>query len=174
MKTSHEEPSTGPATTTRARHIGRDQLINRVFELKPALERHLRVPLPDELRGELQSVTLHQLEVLGMLKHGGMRMRDLARELDVSEPAATAVADRLVRNGLVERRSDPADRRTVRLELSDHAASVLGRFEAARREALASAFEVVSDQQLRSLIDVLETLASAPSPRSQKRGEGAA
>jgi len=163
-----------PTTRPPRRSPDRDQLINRLFELKPALERHLRVPLPEELRGELQSVTLHQLEVLGLLKRGGMRMRDLARELEVSEPAATAVADRLVRNGLVQRRSDPADRRTVRLELSDHAATVLGRFEAARREALTDVFEVVTDEQLRALVDVLETLASAPSPRAARQGEGAA
>jgi MarR family transcriptional regulator for hemolysin len=158
---------------TRTRE--RAALIDRFFELKVALERRFRAPLPPDLRGELQSVTLHQLEVLGVLKHGSLRMRDLARELDVSEPAATAIADRLVRHGLVERHDDPNDRRTVRLELSARARNLLERVEAARRAAMLELFEAISEDQLRSLIDVFETLAAEPSATAvRERGEGAA
>ena len=87
-------------------------------ELKPALDRKMRVRLPDDLRADLQSVTIHQLEALSLLDRGGLRMSELARELDISEPASTALADRLVRGGLVERHADADDRRIVRLELS--------------------------------------------------------
>lgn len=153
----------------------RAALLDRLFELKGVLVRQFRVPLPEELRGEMQSVTLHQLEVLGVLKHGSMRMRDLARELDVGEPAATAIADRLVRHGLVERHDDPNDRRTVRLELSAQARDLIERVEEARRAAMIRAFEAISDDQLRSLIDVFETLAAAAeSSHGEARGEGAA
>ncbi|HXY72018.1 MAG TPA: MarR family transcriptional regulator [Actinomycetota bacterium] len=158
---------------TRTRE--RAALIDRFFDLKLGLERRFRAPLPPELRSELQSVTLHQLEVLGVLKHGSMRMRDLARELDVSEPAATAIADRLVRHGLVERQDDPNDRRTVRLELSARARNLLERVEAARRAAMLEVFEVISEEQLRSLIDVFETLAAEPAATPvHEHGEGAA
>jgi len=149
----------------------RAALLERLFELKGVLARQLRTPLPADLRGEMQSVTLHQLEVLGVLKHGSLRMRDLARELDVGEPAATAIADRLVRHGLVERRADPNDRRTVRVELSSRARDLLERVENDRRAAMIHAFEVISDEQLRNLIDVFETLAASA---HEAHGEGAA
>ena len=96
----------------------RQALVDRMAELKPALDRKMRVRLPDDLRADLQSVTLHQLEALGLLERGGLRMSELARELDISEPASTALADRLVRGGLVERHADPADGRGVRLSLT--------------------------------------------------------
>jgi len=149
----------------------RAALLDRLFELKGVLARQFRTPLPPDLRGEMQSVTLHQLEVLGVLKHGSLRMRDLARELDVGEPAATAIADRLVRHGLVERKADPNDRRTVRVELSPRARDLLERVEDDRRAAMTHAFEVISDEQLRNLIDVFETLAASA---QDGHGEGAA
>jgi len=151
----------------------RAALIDRLFDLKDVLTRQFRTPLPPDLRDELQTVTLHQLEVLGVLKRESLRMRDLARELDVSEPAATAIADRLVRHGLVERQDDPNDRRTVRLALSPRARDLLGKVEDARRAAMVRVFEAVSDDQLRSLIDVFETLAVATTG-TEERGEGAA
>jgi DNA-binding MarR family transcriptional regulator len=129
-------------------------------ELKPALDRKMRVRLPDDLRADLQSVTLHQLEALSLLDHGGLRMSELARELDISEPASTALADRLVKGGLVERHADPDDRRIVRLELSSNGRDLMSRWDSHRRRTMMATFEVLSDRQLAALIDILETLAA--------------
>ena len=152
----------------------RAAMFDRLFELKDVLARQFRMPLPPDLSSEMQSVTLHQLEVLGVLKRGSLRMSDLARELDVTEPAATAIADRLVGHGLVERQNDPNDRRTVRLSLSPRAVELLERVENARRAAMTKAFDAISDDQLRALVDVFETLATASGERDHPRKEGAA
>jgi len=149
-------------------------MFDRLFELKDVLARQFRMPLPPDLSSEMQSVTLHQLEVLGVLKRGSLRMSDLARELDVTEPAATAIADRLVGHGLVERQDDPNDRRTVRLNLSPRAVELLERVEEARRATMTKAFDAISDDQLRALVDVFETLAKASGERDHARREGAA
>jgi len=149
-------------------------MFDRLFELKDVLARQFRMPLPPDLRTEMQSVTLHQLEVLGVLKRGSLRMSDLARELDVTEPAATAIADRLVGHGLVERQDDPNDRRTVRLALSPRAVELMEHVEKARRAAMTKAFDAISDDQLRALVDVFETLANASDERDHARKEGAA
>ncbi len=138
----------------------RKALIDRMSELKPALDRKMRVRLPDDLRADLQSVTIHQLEALSLLDRGGLRMSELARELDISEPASTALADRLVRGRLVERRADPDDRRIVRLELSEKGRDLMSRWGAHRRRMMTATFEVLSDRQLAALVDILETLAA--------------
>ena len=76
-------------------------------ELKPGPRPEDARPPPDDLQTDLQSITIHQLEALSLLDRGGLRMSELARELDISEPASTALADRLVRGGLVERHATP-------------------------------------------------------------------
>jgi DNA-binding MarR family transcriptional regulator len=158
--TTTQRPRTRSAGARRA-------LIDRMSELKPALDKKMRVRLPDDLQADLQAVTIHQLEALRLLQDGGLRMRELAYELDISEPASTALADRLVRNGLVERQADPADRRIVRLELSPKGHDLMSRWGSYRRQAMLSAFEVLSDEQLAAFIDILETLAEAPPARGR-------
>ena len=153
MTSTKSHPGATSAATRRA-------LLDRMGELKPALERRLRVRLPEDLRTDLQSVTMHQLEALRLLERDGLRMRELARELDISEPAATALADRLVRGGFVARHADPTDRRIVRLELSPKGQRLMSRWGAIRRQTTTAAFEVLSDRQLTALIDILETLAA--------------
>jgi DNA-binding MarR family transcriptional regulator len=150
----------------------RQALIDRMAELKPALDRRMRVRLPDDLRADLQSVTIHQLEALSLLDRGGLRMSELARELDVSEPASTALADRLVRAGLVERHADPDDRRIVRLELSRAGRDLMSRWGSHRRRTMTATFEVLSDRQLAALVDILETLAAdAPAEPGEATGK---
>lgn len=160
--TMHRSGNRSSAATRRA-------LIDRMGELKPGLDRKMRLRLPEDLQTELQAVTIHQLEALRLLESGGLRMRELARELDISEPASTALADRLVRNGLVERLADPTDRRTVRLELSGAGRDLMSRWGTHRRQAMTAAFDVLSDRQLSALIDILETLAAAPPAAGKER-----
>ncbi|MHB8324774.1 MAG: MarR family winged helix-turn-helix transcriptional regulator [Candidatus Dormibacteria bacterium] len=62
-----------------------------------------------------QSLTRHQLRALRSLPAGGLTMRSFAQALGVSGGSATALADRLIRSGAVERQTDTSDRRVVRL-----------------------------------------------------------
>jgi DNA-binding MarR family transcriptional regulator len=163
MSTTVHERGNRSAAARRA-------LIDRMSVLKPALERRMRVHLPEDLRADLQSITIHQLEALGLLDRGGLRMSELAHELDISEPASTALADRLVRGGLVDRQADPADRRIVRLELSPTGHDLMSRWGSHRRRVITTAFEVLSDRQLAAFIDIMETLAAAPPAQGTERG----
>jgi DNA-binding MarR family transcriptional regulator len=156
-------------SSSRSSAAARRALIDRMSELKPALDRKMRVRLPEDLQADLQAVTIHQLDALRLLERDGLRMRELARELDISEPASTALADRLVRNGLVERLADPTDRRTVRLELSGAGRDLMSRWGTHRRQAMTAAFDVLSDRQLAAFIDILETLAAAPPAQRKER-----
>ncbi|PZS18955.1 MAG: hypothetical protein DLM54_07810 [Acidimicrobiales bacterium] len=140
----------------------RGSLVERFLELQPVLGRRLGACLTPELREELGSVTIHQLQVVKHLGPGPLTMRELSRDLDVSESATTAAADRLVRQGLAERRADPTDRRVVRLALSERGRSFTEKFHQARRGQVEKAFEVLSDAQVGAFVDVLETLAADP------------
>ena len=71
-------------------------------------------------------LTLAQFEVLARLHFDGpMKQNDLAQLLLVSKGNVCGLIDRLETAGLVERRTDPTDRRANRLILPDSALSLL-------------------------------------------------
>lgn len=109
-------------------------------------------------------MTVHQLEVLHGLVAGEVTMSQLARRLDISESAATDLADRLVRQGLAERQADPRDRRVVVLALSQKGRRTIGRIERQRRKMAESILGSLSDAQLRELLGLIEVMvAGSPS-----------
>lgn len=70
-------------------------------------------------------LSLPQYRVLALLGEGSTASSVLARRLAVSPPSVTAVVDGLVARGLVERRSDPEDRRRLTLLLTRDGAKLL-------------------------------------------------
>lgn len=140
----------------------RQQLLERVYALQPLLQRRFSEELQRELHDELHHVTIHQLTVLNHLRDGTLSMRELARTLAVSESSATATADRLVREGLVERLADPADRRVVLLSLTRDGRRFADRVSRAHSLKTSRMLSVLSDRQLAQLVEIYETLRDAP------------
>ena len=94
-------------------------------------------------------LTLPQYRMLAHLASGTAAASVLAGTLAVSRPSLTALADGLVARGLVERRSDPGDRRKV-----DHVLTPGGR----------AALDAADDAVQERLDGLLRHL-----PRSQRR-----
>lgn len=59
---------------------------------------------------------MHTLEIIGAA--GELRMKELAGKMGVTTGSLTVLVDRLVRAGLVERRPDEKDRRSIRVGLT--------------------------------------------------------
>jgi DNA-binding MarR family transcriptional regulator len=68
-----------------------------------------------------EDVSMREYDVLYTLSkcQEPLRMTDLNRHVLLSQPALSRLVDRLAERGLVERVSDPADGRGVRLSLTD-------------------------------------------------------
>lgn len=76
-------------------------------------------------------MTRAQWAVLARLeRHEGLKQAELADMLDMQPISLTRLVDRLADNGLIERRSDPNDRRAKRLFLTDAAKPVMERLDA--------------------------------------------
>ena len=166
MKTTISEVDralSGPWSAEADKVSARELLVDRYCEIQPQLQRRFSALLHGELREELHTVTDHQLSVLTYLRHHTLTMRELAKQLGVGESAATAVVDRLVRQGLVVRCDDPSDRRVVRLTLSTSGESVVAEMHASICRKTASLLDVLSDEQLTQLVAIIETLAAATS-----------
>jgi DNA-binding MarR family transcriptional regulator len=164
-------PLTASPHTPRPGSPSRDALAEQVLELVPRLRRRFEQSLPPELRDELNTVTLHQLEALRHLCcRGGMTMAELAQVQGIGLSSATALADRLLRQGLAQRTSDPGDRRVVRLVPTDAAVQLVDRFAAAKRRTAMRALEALSDAEASTLLTLVAKIADHHSPEALPGG----
>lgn len=152
--------------------IDRDRLAEQILELIPCLRRRFEQAFPAELRDELSTVTVHQLEALRQLRRdGGMTMAELAQSQGIGLSSATALADRLLRQGLAQRTSDAHDRRVVRVVPTDAAVQLVERFAAAKRRTARHALDSLDDGEAATLLALLRKLADAP-PASEAPSHG--
>ena len=104
------------------------------------------------------SITIPQYRILRLIEAGGERAARLADRLAVRKPTLTAVADGLVAGGLLVRRVDEGDRRSVRLCLTPAGREALHAAEAAYVERLGPVLGRTSDgSRLLDLLDEVST-----------------
>ncbi len=139
-------------------------LIERVLDLQPRLQRALDRSPPEEVSRQLGSVTVHQLEAVACLPPQGASMKQFAELAGISGAAATAIADRMVNQGLVERRDHPGDRRSVWLAPTLSATHALETFRGWQRDYLSTLFARLAPGQLATLVEVLAVLLELESP----------
>jgi DNA-binding MarR family transcriptional regulator len=103
-----------------------------------------------------------QLRALVLLGHGdGLPMGELAGALGVHPSNATRVCDRLVRLGLVRRRENPDDRRTLAAGLTPAGERVLASLMDVRRRALAEVLGALPVDRRAGLAADLDALVAA-------------
>jgi DNA-binding MarR family transcriptional regulator len=104
-------------------------------------------------------ITMQQLRVMTILFHEGpTRVSDLARRLDVSTPTITGILDRLVRQRLSYRMSDPRDRRVVLNNLTQDGRDLVERLMPAHGDQAEKALERLSDDERIGLRESLRAL----------------
>jgi len=159
--------STGPTplgTGSAAPARSRAELIERFLELQPRMRRWFTRVIPPDVNAEMGAVTLQQMHALHTIaRRGAVTMGELAGCLDAASlSSATQMSDRLVKLGLVERLSDPADRRRVRIAMSPRGRDLLLRREAAWREGVGRALEGLTDEECATLVRLLERVPGPP------------
>lgn len=104
-------------------------------------------------------ITMQQLRVMTILFHEGpTRVSDLARRLDVSTPTITGILDRLVRQRLSYRMSDPRDRRVVLNNLTQDGRDLVERLMPAHGDQAERALQRLSLEERASLKAALRSL----------------
>jgi DNA-binding MarR family transcriptional regulator len=139
------------------------RLANEAWEaLFTAQSRLLRRFQDEDAFGE---VSMSEYDVLYTLSKadGPVRMGELGCSVLLSQAGLSRLVDRLVRRGLVERCPDPADRRSVLVQLS--AAGRAAQKQVGRRHArhVADAMSVLDPDELRQLRSLATKLASEQS-----------
>jgi DNA-binding MarR family transcriptional regulator len=104
-------------------------------------------------------VTPSQARALGVLtRHGPVRRGALSEHLRIAARSATEVVDALEKDGLVERRPDPCDRRATIVALTDRGAHVAAGVRAARAAETEEFFARLDDADRASLTRILRNL----------------
>lgn len=101
------------AVDSETRASDDDHLALRLWLRLLACTNLVEAPLRTQLREQFEG-SLPRFDLMAQLdRHpGGLKMRELSRRLMVTGGNVTGLTDRLVAEGLVERRDDAADRRT--------------------------------------------------------------
>ncbi len=118
----------------------------------------LAVADPIRLRfWDKRGLTMAQLRLMYIvLIDGEQAVGELAEKMSVRPPTVTGLTDRLIRQALIERLNDPADRRVVRVALTKEGRRVLGEIEAASRAYLDAIFSRMGDERVEELVGLLD------------------
>ncbi len=109
----------------------------------------------DQQAGRL-GMTRAQWVVLARLERSeGLKQSELAEMLDIQPITLTRLVDRLCENGMVERRSDPNDRRAKRLFLTAQARPLMDRLAVLGEQAMANVLPGIDDDDISLLISKL-------------------
>lgn len=110
-------------------------------------------------------VSMREYDVLYTLSkcRGPLRIGELHRHVLLSQPALSRMVDRLVERELVERCADPADRRGVRLSLTDAGRALQRQIGRRHARSVARALSAVLDHgELRQLETICLKLGRQP------------
>jgi len=137
----------------------REHLISHIMQTQSAMRDLMtgtKHPLLD------LNLTMPQLKVaLVLYRQGPIPAQDLAARIGASPATLSGIVDRLVTQGLVERREDPADRRVRRLELTEEGLDQIDRVIRIGQEEQKKLFLRMDDRQLSVVADAFDLILVA-------------
>jgi DNA-binding MarR family transcriptional regulator len=151
---------------------------DRTEELVGHMDAIARRFLFHERRGRRPAACPSGREVRALIALGGgeRTMGDMARELVCSRSGLTAIVDRLVAKGLVERRRSGRDRRIVRVAMTDEGRRLHAERRAARRamaEGMLGALDASEQATFVALMRRIRvTVAGQAGARSRRSPKG--
>jgi DNA-binding MarR family transcriptional regulator len=127
----------------------------RLLGVTRAAEAHLR----EHLRLH-HDTTLPRFDVLAALWRGreGLTMSELSRMLLVSNGNATAVVDRLEKDGLVRRTPSETDRRAVHVALTEAGVQSFERLAADHEAEVGRLFAALSEDEIETITGILKRM----------------
>ncbi len=124
-------------------------------------------------RARVDGMTRAQWALLIQLfRNPGLSQKEIADLLEVEPISVGRLVDRLERNGLIERRPDPADRRIWRLNLTAAAGPVLNRIGIQRAELAARIDDGVPETIRAAMLEGLSRMKT--NLLNQSEGQAAA
>ncbi len=145
-KITHKPCSLSEGKSAPAKH----QLTELFWVLGPAFTRWA------ESHMHQQGMTPQRLRLMGaLLENGPMMMSGLKDELGVTATNVTALVDVLEKDGMVERKSHPTDRRATMIKLTVKAEKRLKENCAEFKDRVSELFSGFAETEKKQLVDLL-------------------
>lgn len=148
----------------------RESLIREIFRDMIALGREIvgqrRTPHSAIGVSEAQGMALHFIANVD-----GLGIRQIADTMRVTSSAATQFVDSLVRAGLLVRETDPDDRRSVRVSLTDEGRNRLEELQRVKLAGIAQVLSFLSDEELRTFRDLLRKIINGQTRQREGQRE---
>ncbi len=112
--------------------------------------------------GSANDLSLTQLRVLAILRDREPKMAALADYLGLDRSTISGLIDRAVKRGLVERVSDPEDKRSTRVRLTEAGHALGARLTPEASGAVGALLSGLTEAERRTLRDLLERTLSVP------------
>jgi DNA-binding MarR family transcriptional regulator len=145
-----------PVAAADPRAQALDDCAAAVMDTVPAAMDALRQAMRRHVGDEMSVPQFRSLNHVS--QHAGCRIGDLAAFLGVTMPTASAMADRLVRAGLVETRADAADRRRSPLHITVAGTAQLRRIRGGAHADLTQALDTCTPEELAALMAGLQLI----------------
>lgn len=155
-----------------------DPVANRLRYLILAVQAEGERRLNDAFRAAGLDLTATQSEVLEVLAESGpLGQSELGERLVCTKGNISRLVDRMAAKGLLHREPHPADRRRVRIALTEHGRGLTRGAHGVLAELLAGLRSLYSDRELDHLTELLSRLRASfdmPSrgPAARYEGEG--
>jgi DNA-binding MarR family transcriptional regulator len=160
MKSTQPCSKTPSNTKNKASGGTKCQLVEAFWTFWPAFQRWA------ESQTHAEKLTPQRTRILVSLADKGPQiMSDLKTELGVTATNITALVDALERDGLVTRKQHPTDRRATIIEITPKATTEVTQGCGAFRERVAELFCVLSENERKDLLRMIETLRSHLDPK---------
>lgn len=122
-----------------------DNLLNLLFQI------HNRLFNPSEMVKGVSIPPSHVKVIFYLSQKKSMSVSDVAKCLDISKPNMTPIIDKLISNGLVNRYTDPNDRRKINIELTEKAHNLLKNKKREIKNNLFNKISTLNDEDLYKL-----------------------
>ena len=145
------------------------ELVERFVDASEYLNRQIQSDRLDAWTG--LEMTIPQVKTLVLLENiGPMRMGSISHHLGSTLSATTGIVDRLVEKEMVERVSDPSDRRVVICELTPRGTEAVEQLWRIGRERILPVVELLGPEQLAIAVQGLETIREAEQEVQRRSG----
>lgn len=133
-----------------------ESVADAMLDVLPLLREKLIRPYEQETRNSLGLIQTRAIRIL--LQHEPMSMQELAAKVRISKQQLTPIMKKLMERGLVERASDPKDRRVVRIRMSQEGTRFAEEMRARIVQLLGRQIEDLKTEDLQLLDESLRNM----------------
>nr|WP_245363133.1 MarR family transcriptional regulator [Cohnella thailandensis] len=134
-------------------------LHDNIVELFGLIRQHNRLWRNEWAKDIENDLSISQVQALDILLAEGSKPSSyLSNILGVTSGGMTVISDKLVKQKLVERVSDPSDRRVVKLEITEEGKRLLASIQEKRVELMEKMFSSLSDEEVQQLLSIYRKL----------------